>query len=124
MHCRERSRRTLKRRNYPPFYPRGILEGITRRTVMGLMRDDLGLEVVERSIDRTEIYLAEEAFFCGTGVQIAAITRVDHRPVGNGRIGPVAADLRRLYFSVVRGQVKKYIDWCAPVYQPTEPLIR
>jgi branched-chain amino acid aminotransferase len=99
-----------------------ILEGITRRTVMTLMREDLGLEVVERPIDRTEIYLAEEAFFCGTGVQIAAITRVDHRPIGTGKLGHVTADLRHLYFDVVRGKVPKYLELCAPVYQRAEAL--
>jgi branched-chain amino acid aminotransferase len=101
-----------------------ILEGITRRTVIMLLRDDLGLEVVERPIDRTEIYLAEEAFFCGTGVQIAAITRVDHRAIGTGKIGPVAMDLRKLYFDVVRGRVPKYLELCAPVYQRTEAVKR
>ena len=96
-----------------------ILEGITRRTIMGLLRDDLGIEVIERPIDRTEIYLAEEIFFCGTGVQIAAITRVDHRPIGTGRMGPITSELRRLYFNVVRGRVEKYMDFCSPVYQHT-----
>ncbi len=99
-----------------------ILEGITRRTIMMLLRDDLGIEVVERPIDRTEIYLADEAFFCGTGVQIAAITKVDHRPIGTGRLGPIAKELRQLYFNVVRGRVPKYLDLCAPVYQRTEPV--
>ncbi|MGH9398945.1 MAG: branched-chain amino acid transaminase, partial [Thermoanaerobaculia bacterium] len=65
-----------------------VLEGITRRTVLDLLRRDLGLTVVERRIDRTEIYLADEAFFCGTGIQIAAITKVDHRAIGSGKIGP------------------------------------
>lgn len=93
-----------------------ILEGITRRTIMMLLRDELGVEVVERPIDRTEVYLAEEAFFCGTGVQIAAITAVDHRPVGAGRIGPITEKLRGLYFDVVRGRVPKYLEFCTPVY--------
>ena len=97
-----------------------ILEGITRRTIMTLLRDELGMEVLERPIDRTEVYLADEAFFCGTGVQIAAITRVDHRPIGTGRMGTVTDQLRKLYFDVVRGRVSKYADWCAPVYQRTE----
>ena len=95
-----------------------ILEGITRRTVMQLLRDELNVEVVERRIDRTEIYLCEEVFFCGTGVQVAAITRIDHRPVGTGRMGPITQKLRKLYFAVVSGRVPKYLDWCAPVYQP------
>jgi len=99
-----------------------ILEGITRRTVMDLLRDELGVTVVERSIDRSEIYVSEEALFVGTGVQIAAITRVDHRPVGNGRIGPIASALRKLYFDVVRGRRPEYRHWCAPVYGPASGL--
>ncbi|MBI4315583.1 MAG: branched-chain amino acid transaminase [Chloroflexi bacterium] len=94
-----------------------ILEGITRRTVISLLREELGLEVVERSIDRTEVYLADEAFFSGTGVQIAAIIKVDHRPLGSGKMGPVVSELRDLYFNVVRGKVQKYRHWCAPVYE-------
>ena len=93
-----------------------ILEGITRRTVIMLLRDELGLEVVERSIDRTEVYLAEEIFFCGTGVQIAAINKVDHRPVGTGKMGPITGKLRTLYFDVVKGRVPKYREMCLPVY--------
>lgn len=93
-----------------------ILEGITRRTVMQLIREQLGLEVIERPLDRTEFYVAEEAFFCGTGVQIAAIIEVDHRPVGNGKMGPIVQDLRDLYFRVVRGQHPDYRHWVTPVY--------
>ncbi len=103
-----------------PTITENVLEGITRRTIMHLLREDLGIEVVERPIDRSEVYLAEEAFFCGTGVQMAAITRVDHRPIGSGKIGPVTARLRKLYFDVVRGRVAKYLEWCAPVYQSKE----
>ena len=91
-----------------PPVTENILEGITRRTVIMLLRDELGIEVVERPIDRTEMYLAEEAFFCGTGVQIAAITAVDHRPIGTGHIGPITKELRRVYFDVVRGRNPKY----------------
>jgi branched-chain amino acid aminotransferase len=94
-----------------------ILEGITRRTVMKLLRDELGVEVVERSIDRTEVYLAEEAFFCGTGMQLAGIVDVDHHAIGSGKMGPITQALRKLYFDVVHGRVAKYMDWCAPVYQ-------
>jgi branched-chain amino acid aminotransferase len=93
-----------------------ILEGITRRTVIMLLRDELKLEVVERSIDRTEIYLADEAFYCGTGVQVAAITIVDHRPIGNGKMGDVTRKLRQVYFDVVRGRSAKYREFCLPVY--------
>ncbi len=93
-----------------------ILEGITRSTIMQLARVEMGMEVEERRIDRTELYIAEEAFFCGTGVQVAAIVEVDHRQVGSGKIGPIVARLRDLYFGVVRGKVEKYKEWCTPVY--------
>lgn len=96
-----------------------VLEGITRATLMRLLEDELGHPVVERSIDRTELYLAEEAFFCGTGVQLAPITRVDHRAIGNGKPGPITTSLRSLYFEVVRGQSAKYRTWCRPVRAAT-----
>jgi branched-chain amino acid aminotransferase len=98
-----------------------VLEGITRRTIMELVRDVLQIPVVERSIDRTEITLADEAFFCGTGVQIAAITRVDHRPIGSGRMGPIVAALRELFFNVVRGKRPEYRGWCHAVYADAIP---
>jgi len=94
-----------------------VLEGITRRTVIELIRDELKLEVQERQIDRTELYLADEAFFCGTGAQISAITRVDHRPIGTGQLGAATARLRGIFFDVVRGRVAKYRNWCCPVYE-------
>ena len=93
-----------------------ILEGITRRTVIELLREELHVPVLERSLDRTEIYLAEEIFFAGTGIQLAPITRVDHRPIGTGRAGAITSELRKLYFEIVRGRVPKYRSWCEPVY--------
>jgi branched-chain amino acid aminotransferase len=93
-----------------------VLEGITRRTVIQLIRDELRMQVDERPIDRTELYLADEMFFCGTGAQISAITRVDHRAVGTGKMGDLTSRLRNLYFDIVRGRVAKYRDWCYPVY--------
>lgn len=101
-----------------------ILEGITRSTVMTLLREEMGLEVEERQIDRTELYLADEALFTGTGVQIAAITRVDHRPIGQGRMGPVVSELRDLYFGTVRGKIQKYRHWCTPVYETEGVSVR
>jgi len=95
-----------------------ILEGITRETVMQLARDELHIPVRARTVDRTELYVCDEAFFCGTGVQIVAITSIDHRPVGTGRIGPITKQLRDMYFDIVRGQVPKYAKWCTPVYEP------
>jgi branched-chain amino acid aminotransferase len=93
-----------------------VLEGITRRSVMELLSRELGVPVIERSIDRTEITLADELFLCGTGVQIAAVTRVDHRPIGSGRMGPVVSALRALFFDVARGRRADYRSWCHPVY--------
>jgi len=95
-----------------------ILEGITRATIMELAREELGLETVERPISRTEFYVAEEAFFCGTGVQVVAITQCDHRTVGNGQMGPIVGAMRDIYFKAVRGQLDKYRHWCAPVFAP------
>ncbi len=103
----------------PPI-TENILEGITRRTMMELARNEMGIETVERPIDRTELYVCDEAFFCGTGVQMAAITEVDHRPVGDGSLGPVCSKLRTLYFDVVRGRMPKYRHWCTPVYEAGE----
>ncbi len=100
----------------PPVYA-NILEGITRRTVITILRDEMGVEVVEREIDRSELYVADEAFFCGTGAQIAAITKVDHWDVGEGVMGPIVRELRRRYFDIVRGRDEKYSDWILPVYR-------
>ena len=93
-----------------------ILEGITRNTMMTLLRDELGLEIVERQIDKSEVYLSDEAFMVATGAQVVAITRIDYRKLGSGSMGPVTQKLRDLYFSVVRGEVPKYRKWCHPVY--------
>ncbi len=88
-----------------------ILEGITRRTVIELARRELGIEVVERSIDRTEVYIAEEMFFAGTAAGVTGITKVDHRPIGRGVMGPVATQLRALVEDIVRAKLPKYEHW-------------
>jgi branched-chain amino acid aminotransferase len=93
-----------------------ILEGITRDTIIQLALEEMSLRTVQRSIDRSEIYICQEAFLCGTGVQVAAITQVEHRPIGTGTIGPLVSRLRDLYFDVVRGNHPKYQHWCTPVY--------
>ena len=95
-----------------------VLEGIVRRTLIELIRNELNLEVVERDIDRTEIYVADEIFLCGTGVQVAAVTRVEHRPIGTERIGTISRRIRDLFFEVVSGRVEKYREWLTPVYMP------
>jgi branched-chain amino acid aminotransferase len=93
-----------------------ILEGITRRTAIELMKNELAIPTVERQIDRTEVYLADEAFMTGTAAQIVAITRVDFRDVGTGKIGANTARLRELFDDVVRGRIPKYRHWNTPVY--------
>lgn len=93
----------------------GILEGITRGLVMELARDQ-GVFVVERSIDRTELYAAEEIFLCGTGVQIAPVVEVDRRPVGTGRVGPLSLALQAFYLRACRGQDERRRHWLLPVY--------
>jgi branched-chain amino acid aminotransferase len=94
-----------------------ILEGITRETIMVLAREEMGMQTAERPVDRSEVYICDEAFFTGTGVQVAAITQVEHRPVGTGMIGPVVTRLREIYFDVVRGKNPTYRHWCTPVYE-------
>jgi branched-chain amino acid aminotransferase len=93
-----------------------ILEGITRRSVMELARNELSLPVLERPIDRTEVYLCDELFFTGTAAQITAVTRVDHRPIGNGQMGAVTKRLRDLFNDILHGRVQKYRAWNVPVY--------
>lgn len=93
-----------------------ILEGITRDAIMELARNELKLEVLERSIDRSELYMCDELFFCGTGVEIAPIVEVDHRPVGKGEIGAITEKLRGLYMDATRGRMLGYRHWLWPVY--------
>ncbi len=97
-----------------------ILEGIVRRTIMAIVQEELGMQVVERSIDRTELFLADELFFVGTGVQLTAITRIDNRIIGEGKMGPLTTRLREIFFDTVRGKMPKYRQWCVPVYTQNE----
>lgn len=99
-----------------PAPTENILVGITRDTVIKMAQQELGMVTQERQIDRTELYLADEIILCGTGAQIAPVVEVDHRPIGNGKIGPVGSQLQRQYFDIVRGRCPHYIDWCTPVY--------
>jgi branched-chain amino acid aminotransferase len=88
-----------------------ILEGITRRSVMELARNELGLTVVERPIDRSEVYICEELFLTGTAAQVTVVTKVDYRPIGQGVMGPIGGQLRKLYLEVVRGNNPTYAHW-------------
>ena len=92
-----------------------ILEGITRLTIETLARD-LGYAVMQRSIDRTELFIADEIFFCGTGAQVAPCVKVDGRPVGGGAIGPIAKAIGDRYFAVARGDDPSHPEWRTAVF--------
>ncbi len=91
-----------------------ILEGVTRKAIMGLARD-AGIQVEIRSVDRSELYVCDEVFLCGTGVQVSPVIEVDHRPVGTGEIGPVSRLLSERYFAAVRGNLPEYRSWLSPI---------
>ena len=93
-----------------------ILEGITRQRLIQIARADLEVTTLERSIDRTELYTADEVFLCGTGAQISPVIEIDRRSIGGGRPGPIAKELSRRYFDAVRGRAPAYRDWLTPVY--------
>ncbi|HVS46356.1 MAG TPA: branched-chain amino acid transaminase [Verrucomicrobiae bacterium] len=101
---------------YTPDPSQNVLEGCTRRAVMEIAKAELGLEVVERSIDRGEMYCAEEVFFSGTAAGIAHVASIDRRLVGNGEIGPIAKRIGEFYNRVVRGKEPRYADWITPAY--------
>ncbi len=91
-----------------------ILEGVTRKAIIQLAQDaDIPVEV--RSIDRSELYVCDEVFLCGTGVQVSAVIEVDHRPVGSGAIGPVSRLVSERYFDAVRGNLPEYRSWLTPI---------
>jgi len=94
-----------------------ILEGINRKAVLELAAD-LAIPVVEREIDRTELYVADELFLCGTRMQIAWIAAVDHRAVGSGRRGPITARLAERFEAAVRGTAPEYAHWMTRVELP------
>ncbi|MCC7153639.1 MAG: branched-chain amino acid transaminase [Bryobacterales bacterium] len=101
-----------------PSVNENILEGITRQCVIDLARRELHLEAVERPIDRTELYTCDEAFFTGTAVEVAPIVKIDHRPIGDERIGPITAHLRQLYADAAHGRMTEYFHWLTHTYQP------
>lgn len=93
-----------------------ILIGITRNTIKEIAENYLNLEVVEREIDRTELYIADGAFYCGTGAQVMPITSIDNRPVGSGEVTELIGEIKQLYHDIVRGKVPQYKHWCTPIY--------
>jgi len=106
----------------PPI-TENILEGITRRSVIELVRQEIGMPMVERQIDRTEVYLSDEFLMTGTAAQITAVTRVDYRQIGTGKMGPITTRLRELFFNIVRGRNAKYSHWNVPVYAQVPEVV-
>jgi branched-chain amino acid aminotransferase len=93
-----------------------ILEGITRDSIL-VLAGELGIAVQERTIDRTELYIADEVFFCGTGAQVAPCVEIDRRVVGSGTIGPITKRIGDLYISLARGDDKRHPEWRTAVYR-------
>ena len=94
----------------------GILESITRQVVKELFAEELQVPLMERDVDRTELYVADEVFICGTAVEIQSVGSVDRYQVGNGEQGPVVAQLKALLRGVVQGDSARHSAWCTPVY--------
>jgi branched-chain amino acid aminotransferase len=92
-----------------------ILESITRDTIINIAKNDFGLTVVERDIDRTELYICDEIFLCGTAAEITPIVSVDKIIVGNGKPGEITNSIKQRYFDIVRGKVNAYKEWILPV---------
>ena len=103
---------------FTPPITENVLEGITRDSILELARRELRLAVAERPIDRSELYICDELFLTGTAVGMEPVIRVDHRPVGGGVIGPIALELRRLYFEAAHGRLPAYRKWLVPALPP------
>ena len=93
-----------------------ILEGIRRDSIIRLAREEIGLRVVEREIDRTELFIADEVFFCGTGAQVAPCVTIDRRMVADGKVGRTTKRLADLYFAIARGDDDRHGEWRTAVY--------
>jgi branched-chain amino acid aminotransferase len=91
-----------------------ILEGVTRLAVFELAKA-LGIPVEVRSISRSEVYIADEMFLCGTGVQMSPVIELDHRPIGSGSVGPIARQIAEAYFNAVRGRDPRFMHWLTPI---------
>ena len=97
---------------YTPPIEDNVLPGITRSTVMQLAQGELGLEVIETRIDRSQIYIADECFLTGTAAHVTPVVEVDNRKIADGGVGPISAQIQKLYFDVVVGNVPKFLHWC------------
>ncbi len=97
----------------PPVFS-NILEGVTRNSIIKIA-SDLGIEVIEREIDRTELYIADEIFLTGTGAKVSPVIKVDDYKVGKGKVGEISDKLQKMYFDIVKGKIEKYEDWVEEV---------
>ena len=113
-----------KGRLITPIATENVLEGITRDSIIELAQHELGLEVVERPVDRSELYVCDELFLTGTAVGMAPVVCVDHRPVRDGAIGAVTRRLQQLYIDATHGRLPAYRKWLLPVYRNSEPAAK
>lgn len=102
-------------RIYTPYFADSALEGITRESAIKIAKD-IGYEVTERPVPRTELYMADEVFLTGTAAEIVAVTSIDGHAVGSGKEGPVTKSIREMYAKVVSAGAKDYMDWLTPVW--------
>ena len=98
-----------------PVLEDNALPGFTRETIIQLAQSELGLQVVERSIDRTQLYLADEVFLTGTAAHLTPVIELDSRPIADGKAGPISSKLQKMYFDIVFGRNSKYLHWCTAV---------
>jgi branched-chain amino acid aminotransferase len=101
-----------------PSTTSGILESVTRATILQLCQESLRIPTQEREVDRTELYVADEAFFCGTGAEVTPIASIDGYDIGDGKIGPLTSRIEALFHRIVRGRETAYSHWSTPVYAP------
>lgn len=94
-----------------------ILMGITRDSIIKLAENELGIESIERQIDRSELYIAEECFMTGTAAHVTPVIEIDHRQIGDGKAGDITKKLQQLYFNIIQGKSPEYLDWCTPAYR-------
>lgn len=93
-----------------------VLESITRDTIIRIAAEQLGIETQERDIDRTELYICDEAFLCGSAMEITHITNIDGLAVGDGKLGKITQDLSNIYHQIITGQLSQYKEWLTPIY--------
>ncbi len=99
-----------------PLLTASILESITRETIIEIAKNDLGLDFEERDIDRTELYIADEVFLCGSAIEINAIVNIDGYTIGSGEKGEISKRLHQLYLEIASGKVEKYSKWLTSIY--------